>query len=187
MAWFATIGHSNRSLDVFIGMLRDAEIGLLADVRAFPRSHNNSSFNIDTLPAELAPFQIGYRHFQRLGGRRPRQPGVDDALNALWRVRSFHNYADYALGDAFSDALEELIWLGEMQRVCLMCSEAPWWRCHRRIITDYLLMKGHAVDHLMAPGRIARAMLMPGAECSGTGKLLYPSHRDDAKDGNSDV
>lgn len=139
-AQFTTIGHSNRSLDEFIGMLREAEIGLLVDVRTFPRSRTTPAFNIDLLPNDLAAVQIGYRHCPALGGRRPKQGGVDSDLNALWRVQSFHNYADYALGEEFAGAFQKLLLLGQEKRLALMCSEAVWWRCHRRIITDYLLL-----------------------------------------------
>ena len=171
---FATIGHSNRSLDEFVAMLRDARIELVIDVRAFPRSRTNPVFNIDSLPDDLARMQIGYRHCPGLGGRRRKQSGIDENLNALWRVQSFHNYADYALGEEFTAAFEELVRLGQHRRLALMCSEAVWWRCHRRIITDYLLLNGHPVDHLMAIGHADQARPTPGAERTGLGRVVYP-------------
>jgi uncharacterized protein (DUF488 family) len=173
-AQFVTIGHSNRNLDEFLGMLRAVQVGLLVDVRTFPRSRSNPAYNIDRLPGDLARIQIGYRHCPALGGRRPRQREVDDDLNALWRVQSFHNYADYALSDEFAAALEALVRLGREHRLALMCSEAVWWRCHRRIITDYLLLDGHPVDHLMSPGHIEHATPTPGARRSSEGKVVYP-------------
>lgn len=172
---FVTIGHSNRPLDEFLAMLRAARIGMLIDVRTFPRSRSNPSYNVDRLPDDLARLQIGYRHWPAFGGRRPRQPGVDENVNALWRVRSFHNYADYALGREFAAAFAELVTLGRKQRLALMCSEAVWWRCHRRIIADYLLLNGHAVDHAMAPGRLEEASPTPGAELTTEGKVIYPA------------
>ncbi|WIY53050.1 DUF488 domain-containing protein [Devosia sp. YIM 151766] len=172
---FTTIGHSSRTLDEFMDMLRAARIDLLIDVRAFPRSRTNPVFNIDSLPAELARFQIGYRHFAALGGRRPRQPGIEDHLNAMWRVRSFHNYADYALGPEFVAAFSDMVNLGRHHRLALMCSEAVWWRCHRRIITDYLLSNGFEVDHLLAIGHSDPAALTPGAQRTRDGKLIYPA------------
>ena len=175
VAQFTTIGHSNRSLDDFIEMLRQAHVKVLVDVRSFPRSRTNPAFNIDSLPNDLADFQIGYRHCLSLGGRRSKQPGVDETTNAMWRVRSFHNYADYALGDEFAEGFGGLLRLGRDQRVALMCSEAVWWRCHRRIITDYLLLTGHAVDHLMAPGRVTPATPTPGARKTAQGKVVYPA------------
>lgn len=92
-------------------------------------------------------------------------------------MQSFHNYADYALSDEFRDAFEELLRLGEGRRLALMCSEAVWWRCHRRIITDYLLLNGHPVDHLMGPGQIEHATPTPGAQRTPEGKVVYPVDR----------
>ncbi len=172
---FTTIGHSTRGLEEFLGMLREAQVDLLIDVRSFPRSRTNPAYNIDTLPAALEPVQIGYSHCPDLGGRRGRQAGVDDDVNALWRVRSFHNYADYALGEAFGAAFDDLVRLGGERRVALMCAEAVWWRCHRRIITDYLLLNGHPVAHLMGPGQTEAATPTPGAAPTGAGKVVYPA------------
>lgn len=175
IAQFTTIGHSNRSLDEFLEMLRTAKVGLLVDVRTFPRSRSNPAFNIDCLPNDLAALQIGYRHFPDLGGRRPKQPQIDDALNAMWRVRSFHNYADYALSAKFGTAFRELVELSRERRLAIMCSEAVWWRCHRRIITDYLLLNGYEVDHLMGLGQIKPATPTPGAQRTEHGKIIYPA------------
>lgn len=174
-AQFVTIGHSNRDLDDFIDMLRAARIGMVIDVRAFPRSRSNPDFNIDRLPQELARVQIGYRHIPALGGRRPRQRSVDESLNALWRVQSFHNYADYALGDAFAAGFRELVELGRDHRLALMCAEAVWWRCHRRIIADHLLLSGHDVDHLLGPGQLEHASPTPGVEKDRRGRVIYPA------------
>jgi len=173
-AQYVTIGHSSRPLDEFLDMLRAARVAMLIDVRTFPRSRTNPGYNIDTLPEDLARLQIGYRHWPAFGGRRPRQPGVDESVNALWRVQSFHNYADYALGSEFAAAFEELVALGREQRLALMCSEAVWWRCHRRIIADYLLLNEHAVDHAMTPGRLEKAAPTPGAKLTAEGKVVYP-------------
>jgi uncharacterized protein (DUF488 family) len=171
VARFTMVGNSNRSLQ----MLCAAQVELLVDVRAFPRSRSNPAFNIDDLPLQLARVQIGYRHFSALAGRRRRQSGIDAYLNAHWRIQSFHNYADYALGTTFAGALDELVRLGRDRRLTLMCSEAVWWRCHRRIITDYLLLSGHDVDHLLAPGRIEHAAPTPGAQRTGANKIIYPA------------
>lgn len=175
VAHFTTIGHSSRSLDEFLDMLRAARVERLADVRAFPRSRTNPAFNVDSLPAALQQAGIGYRHWRDLGGRRPKQHDIDASLNALWRVQSFHNYADYALGDRFAASFDELVGLGQERRVALMCSEAVWWRCHRRIIADYLLLNGHAVDHLMAPGHVMAATPTPGAQRTAQGNVVYPA------------
>ncbi|MGB3834043.1 MAG: DUF488 domain-containing protein [Mesorhizobium sp.] len=173
VAQFTTIGHSNRSLDEFVTMLRDAQVQTLIDVRSFPRSRTNPVFNIDSLPDDLAQVQIGYRHCPALGGRRRKQPDTDESVNDFWRVQSFHNYADYALSDEFAAAFDELVELGRNQRLALMCSEAVWWRCHRRIITDYLLLNGYPVDHLMGIGHTDHATPTPGAKKTETGKVIY--------------
>lgn len=174
MTNFLTIGHSNRDLDEFLGMLSEAQIELLVDVRAFPQSRNNPIYNANRLPVDLALRQIRYVHSPALGGRRCKQPGADQTLNAAWRVRSFHNYADYALGTEFAAALHQLVELGSGQRLALMCSEAVWWRCHRRIITDYLILSGFDVVHLMAPSRMVQAAPTDSARRTLTGKVVYP-------------
>ena len=109
---FTTIGHSSRNLDDFLDMLRAAQVDLLIDVRSFPRSRTNPVFNADRLPAELFPLQIAYRHVPALGGRRPRQRGIEENLNSMWRVQSFHNYAGYALGQDFGVAFDDVVSLG---------------------------------------------------------------------------
>jgi uncharacterized protein (DUF488 family) len=171
---FYSIGHSNRGVEEFREMLTAAQVQLLVDVRSFPMSRSNPVFNIDRLPGELSAAGIGYRHLGALGGRRSRQAGVDESINAMWRVRSFHNYADYALGEEFATAFAELIELGRERRVAIMCSEAVWWRCHRRIIVDYLLAGGCSVGHLMGPGKMIHATMTPGAKVTATGKVVYP-------------
>ncbi len=176
MATFHTIGHSNREPEVVIAMLNDAGVTMLADVRAFPRSRSNPAFNVDSFPVLLKKENMTYRHFERLGGRRGKQPDIDDELNAFWRVQSFHNYADYALTGEFQSALRELEDIGAKQFVALMCSEAVWWRCHRRLITDYLLARQHRVKHLMAPGRYQEAVLGKGAEIQPDGRVVYPGN-----------
>ncbi len=174
---FYTIGHSDRSLAEFVTLLQTADIELVADVRAFPRSRSNPQFNADELPAALAPFAIGYAHMPALGGRRPRQPDVPPARNAFWENRSFHNYADYAEGAAFRAGLERLTELGRRQRCAVMCAEAVWWRCHRRIIADYLISRGERVFHILPDGRIERAKRTPGARRRRNGTLAYPAAR----------
>lgn len=174
---FYTIGHSNREPHAVLEMLQEADVGMLADVRAFPRSRSNPDFNIDRFPDLLQQEGIEYRHFESLGGRRKKQPDVDDTLNAFWRVQSFHNYADYALREEFRSAIDELEDIGTDRSVALMCSEAVWWRCHRRVITDYLLARGHRVFHLMAPGKTQDAVLTEGAIVQPDGSVTYPGNQ----------
>ena len=174
-AGFVTIGHSDRSLDEFLGMLREARVDLVCDVRSFPRSRANPVFNVERLPGDLEAVQIRYRHWPDLGGRRGKQPHIDPNLNAFWRVQSFHNYADYALRESFGAAFRELVRIGSERRCALMCAEAVWWRCHRRIIADYLLLGGHPVEHLMAPEKTEPASPTPTAQRYGRGKVIYPA------------
>ena len=172
---FCTIGHSNRTVEEFAEILRSAKVALVVDVRSFPRSRSNPDYNAETLPERLAAYQIGYRHLPALGGRRKLQPEVPDEMNAVWRNRSFHNYADYALSPEFRSALEELVDLGRSRRLAMMCSEAVWWRCHRRIIADHLLLNGHEVVHLMGIGREEPATPTPGARRAPDGSIVYPA------------
>ncbi len=174
MAFF-TIGHSNRSLDDFIGMLLPLAIDQLVDVRAFPRSRTNPDFNIETFPNRLAGQGIAYQHCRDLGGRRNLQKGVPGELNSFWRNQSFHNYADYARSQQFHHALDKLVARGSSNNVAIMCSEAAWWRCHRRIISDYLILRGCTVRHVMAIGRYDVAEPNPGAVFTEDGQVLYPS------------
>lgn len=174
MAKFYSIGHSNQSLETFFAMLKGAGIELLVDVRAFPRSRSNPGFNIESIPYQLSRLGIDYQHVRSLGGRRPKQKGIVEHLNAGRHVRAFHNYADYALGEEFAAAFRQLVQFGRERPVAIMCSEAVWWRCHRRIIVDYLLANGLPADHIMPAGRVVPATMTPGASITSLGKVLYP-------------
>jgi len=171
---FFTIGHSVRPLGVFIDLLKDADVRLVVDVRAIPRSRTNPQYNGNTLPSSLSGFHIGYEHIAELGGRRGRQPNVPPATNAFWQNESFHNYADYAMGENFHAALERLRQLGHSERCAIMCAETLWWQCHRRIISDYLLAAGEAVFHILGPNHVAQAFMTPTAKLGPDGALTYP-------------
>lgn len=163
-------------------MLRGAAVDVAADVRSFPRSRGNPAYNIDTLPDRLAERQLGYCHMPALGGRRGRQPDVPAGINAGWRNASFHNYADYALSENFGEAFAELVDLGRTKHVAIMCAEAVWWRCHRRIIADHLIFAGHEVVHLMGPGQAVIARPTPGACITSAGLVTYPASPDGCAD-----
>ncbi|MCG3162539.1 MAG: hypothetical protein JMDDDDMK_03798 [Acidobacteria bacterium] len=175
---FFTIGHSNRSLEEFVEMLRGADIDLVADIRKIPRSRTNPQFNEDALPEALAAFNISYEHIAALGGLRGKAGIIDRDVNGYWTNESFHNYADYALSDDFHAGLCRLIELGRKQRCAMMCSEAVWWRCHRRIVADHLLACGETVFHLMGKGRTEPASLTAGAVIKSRdqscGTVVYP-------------
>lgn len=168
-----TIGHSTRTIEVFVDILRASGVTQLVDIRSHPRSRTNPQYNFDTLPQTLAQYQIGHVYLKDLGGRRPRQPSVDPTMNNFWQNHSFHNYADYATTAPFQTGLGKLLELGAQKPSAVMCSEAVWWRCHRRIVADYLLHKGCAVYHLMGEGRVEPAKMTPAAE-PFEGYLIYP-------------
>lgn len=170
---FFTIGHSTRSLAELIELLRSAGVKVLVDVRMVPRSRMNPQFNRETLPEELAPFGIEYRHVAALGGLRRRREGPLSP-NTFWENASFRNYADYAASEAFQAGLQTLRTLGHTRCLAIMCAEAVWWRCHRRIIADYLIAAGETVFHILGPGKIELAHLTPAARPTPEGTLIYP-------------
>lgn len=177
---FYTIGHSNRTLDAFVGMLDAVDIALLADIRKMTRSRTNPQFNEATLPAALAAVDIAYEHIAALGGLRGKSRGVPDEVNGFWTNRSFHRYADYALSPEFRTGLDLLIAQGHRQRCAIMCSEAVWWRCHRRIVSDYLIARGETVLHIMGPNRVEPARLTAAAAIRDDGSIVYPDVEGDA-------
>jgi len=174
---FYTIGHSTRPLAEFIGLLREARVEVLVDVRLLPRSRTNPQYNQDTLPQALAAYQIGYEHIAALGGRRGKSGDVAPSVNAFWQHASFHNYADYAMTETFQAALKRLRDLGHARTCAMMCAEAVWWRCHRRIIADYLLAAGETVLHIMSAGHIVPAKMTEAARRDEAGTLVYPAEQ----------
>jgi len=170
---FLTIGHSTRPVSEFIDLLKSAEIGMVADVRTIARSRTNPQYNGDTFPETLTRFAIGYEHIAPLGGLRARTRDVPPELNAFWQNESFHNYADYALSPAFKSGLVRLRALGHERRCAIMCAEAVWWRCHRRIIADYLLATGETVFHILGADRIEQARMSDAARLRPDGSLIY--------------
>ena len=169
-----TIGHSTRSTAEFVALLRQVDVTLVADVRSIPRSRAVPQFNADALPESLAAEGIGYRHLADLGGRRHHPRNAPPSLNTYWQVAAFRNYADYAATAPFRTGLEALLALAQDHRCAIMCSEAVWWRCHRRIIADYLLAGGTPVRHIMGTGKVVPATLTPGAQVLPGGVVRYP-------------
>lgn len=180
-AQFLTIGHSNRSAAEFIELLTDNAAEVVVDVRRLPGSNANPQFNADALETDLAESGIELRRLEGLTGRRPVNHDVPFERNGWWQNRSFHNYADHALSEEFAGGLGTLLDWGlardAEQRVAIMCSEAVWWRCHRRIIADHLLAHGHRVLHVLGKGQAAEAQLSQGAhvdEDAGRVEVTYP-------------
>jgi uncharacterized protein (DUF488 family) len=167
-----TLGHSTRSIEELLALLAAGGIKLLADVRRFPGSRRHPQFGQDALKNSLAEAGIAYRHFVDLGGRRSKR--LPDSPNTAWRVQQFNAYADYMQSPEFQAALDELIAAARQQPTAIMCSEALPQRCHRRLISDALVIRGWRVRHLLTPRRIEDHQLTPFAHVSGT-SLTYPS------------
>lgn len=170
-----TVGHSTHSIDEFIALLQDAQVARIIDVRTLPGSRHNPQFNEENLAPSLTGAGIAYQREKRLGGLRKASHSVDTDVNSFWNNNSFHRYADYALSETFAEGLNALIELTSTKELpAIMCSEAVWWRCHRRIIADHLLAHGLAVSHLMPDGRLTPASLTKGAHVEADKTVAYP-------------
>lgn len=145
-----TVGHSTRTLEEFIGLLRSFDITLAADIRSFPGSRRFPHFNSGNLQEALPGAGIGYMRIPELGGRRKVRP---DSPNTQWRHPAFRGYADYMETSAFREGIEILTAAAHRRRTALMCSEAVWWRCHRSMVADYLKSIGWTVIHIMDTGK----------------------------------
>ena len=170
-----TVGHSTRAFEELLDALREQRVEVVVDIRKLPGSNRCPQFNQDDLRPALSESGIDYRWIEGLTGRRPVSKTVPFKVNAWWRDRSFHNYADHAIGQGFAGSLEEVCGIAEEKRVALMCSEAVWWRCHRRIIADHLMACGRHVSHIMGPGRVVNASLSDGARKGPEGGVTYPA------------
>jgi len=165
-----TIGHSTRSLDDFVDLLKTHGVEKVIDVRTVPRSRHNPQFNLDTLPETLKSARIGYKQMSGLGGLR--HP-LCDSPNTGWRNSSFRGFADYMQTEEFEKNLEKLIDFGSRKRICLMCAEAVPWRCHRSLIADALQVRSIAVGHIMSKSQPQPHRLTPFARVDGT-RITYP-------------
>lgn len=168
-----TIGHSTRTVDEFVALLRGAGVTRVVDVRSIPRSRAMPQFNADTFPAALTERGIGYAHLAELGGRRHHPKGAPPSHNTFWKVVAFRNYADYAETAAFRSGLDALLVLAQRDACAVMCAEAVWWRCHRRIIADYLIARGVRAEHIMGINKLTEATLTPGAVMMDDGTIRY--------------
>ncbi len=166
-----TIGHSNRPIGAFVGLLEANGIARLVDVRTMPRSRHNPQFNADALPATLAAAGIAHTAMPGLGGLRHARP---DSPNRAWRNASFRGYADYMQSPEFERHLERLVALAARERVCIMCAEAVPWRCHRSLIADALLARGVPVAHIIGPSAPRPHVLTPFARVAGR-HVTYPA------------
>jgi uncharacterized protein (DUF488 family) len=166
-----TLGHSNHSMETFLGLLEGPAIRLLSDVRRFPGSRRHPQFQREALERRLGQAGIAYRHLQDLGGRRSAR--APDSPNTGWRVESFNAYADYMNTPAFQTALVELERLASAQRTAILCAEALPWRCHRRLIADALIVRGWAVQDIIGAGKVTPHGLTDFARVVD-GRLTYP-------------
>jgi len=164
-----TIGHSTRKIDIFLSLLEENGIKLVADVRMFPGSKRYPQFGREPLTKSLGEHGIRYEHFSELGGRRKAKP---DSKNTAWRNESFRGYADYMETDDFRKGIARLIDLAkESGPTAIMCAEAVWWRCHRSLISNYLKARGVEVIHVLdekktEPHRFSSAAQIVNGELS---------------------
>src|ERR687898_1570624 len=171
-----TIGHSTHSLDELVALLRGHGVDQLADVRAYPSSRRMPRLNRERLSRDLPAYGIAYVHLPRLGGRRA--PSSSRA-NAGWRVAGFRGYADYMASRDFEAGLEELAALASRRTTAMMCAEALWWRCHRRLVSDALTVRGWEVVHVAPTGRATTHELTPfrRGRCGGHAHLSAKTSR----------
>lgn len=165
-----TIGHSTRTLEDFINLLREYGIQQLIDVRTIPKSRHNPQFNQADLRKALKNKRINYRHMKGLGGLRHAKK---DSINMAWENASFRGFADYMQTDAFQENLEKLIGYAQKKQIAIMCAEAVPWRCHRSLIGDALLVRGIEVENIMSHTKVEKHSLTPWAKVRGT-EVWYP-------------
>lgn len=168
-----TVGHSTRSGEELRGLLRENGVELLVDVRRHPGSRRHPQFNRGELAESLEAAGIGYRHEERLGGRR--DPGPGESPNRAWESEGFRAYADHLLTGEGRRALDELESEARERRLAVMCAEAVPWRCHRQIVADHLLARGLTVRHIMGEGRTDEHELRRMAEVVEDGLVVYPA------------
>ncbi len=169
-----TVGHSNRTLDELVLALAAWEVTTLVDIRHFTRSRANPQFNAAVLRRRLPREDMAYVVMPALGGRRGRQD-IEPSRNAGWTNASFKNYADYAETAAFQTALRELLERAAHETCAIMCAEAVWWRCHRRIVADYALTRRVPVFHIFTAAKAERATRTPFAVYDRSSRTLcYP-------------
>jgi uncharacterized protein (DUF488 family) len=165
-----TIGHSTRGIDELVSLLKENEIKLLVDVRAWPGSKRYPQFNKDAIAQSVAANGIRYEHLPELGGKRKSKP---DSRNTAWRNVSFRGYADYMETEQFQNGIERLLDIAaEAGPAAIMCAEAVWWRCHRSLIADYLKAHGIEVLHILGPNKVDPHPYTPAARIVH-GRLNY--------------
>lgn len=174
MATLYSIGHSTRTLDDLVAALKAHQIQTLVDIRAFPMSRRLPQFNRDSLEKSLPASSIQYVWMKALGGYRKRV--LDESPNIALRNQSFRNYADYMLTPEFEQAMRELIGLAEQARTCYMCAERVYFRCHRMLVSDWLVANGNEVLHIDDTGPV-RAHKLTAEARTVNKQLIYRGDR----------
>lgn len=176
-----TIGHSTHTQEAFLKLLNDAEITQLIDVRAFPGSCKFPHFHQNQMKRWLPEHDIGYTHIAALGGRRRKSKTIDPERNAGWINQSFHNYADYTLTPEFEAGIEQLVQVASKQRIAICCAERHPSRCHRLLISNWLVAHNWEVRHILDGPKdetliINHELRKWGAEpiLQHNGQVIYP-------------
>jgi len=167
-----TLGFSNRTWEQTIQILEAFEIRRLVDIRTLPGSKHTPQFNLEHLKDALPRGGIEYIHMKSLGGLR--KPIKDSTLNAAWRNAGFRAYADYMQTPAFDAAVAELIGLLKEKTTVYCCTEAVFWRCHRQLVSDALLVRGYRIGHIFSAVKVEEHNLTKFVKSDGT-RLTYPS------------
>jgi uncharacterized protein (DUF488 family) len=166
-----TVGHSTRTQRELFEVIHSFEVHLLVDIRSVPRSSYNPQFDSKVLSLAASRERVRYLHMPKLGGlRRPRI----DSHNDAWRNEGFRGYADYMETEEFDTALDELCDLANGNTTCIMCAEAVPWRCHRSLVSDALVARGHSVEHITACGRASEHRIAPFARVTNE-HVTYPA------------
>lgn len=167
-----SIGHSVHSFEAFVALLETNSIHSVVDIRTVPKSRRNPQFHTDSLASALPEAGLDYRHLASLGGWRKAEP---ESVNAGWRNKSFRGYADYAMTSEFAAGLAELRVVAAGKPTAMMCSEALWWRCHRRLVADRLVVQGDRVLHIGSDGKTSVHELTGFAKVDSGGQVTYPA------------
>lgn len=169
-----TIGHSTRSSEAFLALLKENGVGVVADVRRYPSSRKFPHFNQGALRDFLEAQGISYVWFEALGGRRHGGKS-ENSPNSGLKSPGFRHYADYMMTEPFREAVERLLSVAQGAPTCVMCAERLYWKCHRRLLSDYLNAQGVEVVHILESGRLEPHKLTPGATIAEEGRVVYPS------------
>ena len=169
-----TIGRSNHPLHRFLALLAQHGIEALVDIRRFPGSRKPPHFHRDSLAAALPNSGVEYHWFEALGGRRHKQR--DESPNLGLENKGFRNYADYMLTEQFREGADKLLVIARRKRTAIMCAEGLFWQCHRRLVSDFLVVNGVTVQHIIPSGELRPHKLTSGAVID-SGGVTYPGEK----------